>query len=117
MSYKFKTGFGDGREWKNHPKSSVTDFHYGKDHGMEHWELVERWHKETMDALIKAQKEGCDYILFSHGSSSSRQGWQTARSEVRKIMHGKEGTPFIIRKNCIDYGSSFLAAIQPKKET
>jgi len=67
-----------------------------------------------MEALKKAQQEGYEYVLCTHGSSTSRMGAQTARSEVRKIMQGKEGTPYIIRKNCIDYGSSFLAAIKPK---
>jgi len=114
MSYNFKTGSGDGREWRNHPKTFVEDYHDGPEHGIPYWEHLIIWHKRTMEALIKAQKEGYEYILFTHGSSTSWQGNQTARSEVRKIMRGKKGTPFLIRKNCIDYGSSFLAAIRQK---
>jgi hypothetical protein len=113
MGYKFNAGVGDGREWKNHLNSMVVDYHDGKDHGMAYWELLESFCKRTMEALKKAQEDGIDYILFTHGSSTSRQGFQTARSEVRKIMKGRKGTPYIIRKKCIDYGSSFLAAIRP----
>ena len=121
MSYNFNIGRGDGREWKNRTDTLVVDYHDGPDHGMAYWELLEDFHKRTMKALKKAQKEGIDFVLFTHGSSTSRQGFQTARSEVRKIMRGKKGTPYIIRKQCIDYGSSFLASIRPlpnmEKET
>ena len=113
MSYNFQIGDGDGREWKKHPQTLVVDYHDGTDHGMAYWEHLIDFHNRTMKALKKAQKEGMEYVLFTHGSSTSRQGFQTARSEVRKIMRGKKGTPYIIRKNCIDYGSSFLAAIRP----
>ena len=113
MGYKFNAGIGDGREWKKHHSISVVDYHDGPDHGMAYWELLEDFRNRTMEALRKAQEEGIEYVLFTHGSSTSRQGFQTARSEVRKIMRGSEGTSFIIRKKCIDYGSSFLAAIQP----
>jgi len=113
MGCNFETGRGDGREWKAHPKALVVDYHDGPDHGMAYWEHLEDFYNRTIDGLEKAQKEGYEYILFTHGWSTSRQGAQTARSEVRKIMRGKEGTPFIIRKKCIDYGSSFLAAIRP----
>jgi hypothetical protein len=107
MSYNFNTGSGDGRDWKKHPKTLVIDYHDGSDYGMEYWEHLEDFHNRTMEGLKKAQKDGYEYILFTHGSSTSRQGTQTARSEVRKIMKGKKGTPFIIRKYCIDYGYSF----------
>ena len=100
-------------EWKKHPKTLVIDYHDGPDHGMAYWEHLECWHKRTMDALKKAQKEKLEYVLFTHGSSTSRQGKETARSVVRKIMRGKNGTPYIIRKKCIDYGSAFLAVIKP----
>ena len=117
MSYNFKTGRGDGREWKEIPKTLIIDYHDGPDFGLEYWEHLEDFRKRTIEELIKSQKEGYEYILFTHGSSTSRQGAQTARSEVRKIMKGKEGTPFITRSECIDYFSSFLAAIKPLKRT
>ena len=117
MSYNFNTGSGDGREWKKHPNTLVIDYHDDSDHGMAYWEHLEDWHKRTMDALKKAQQDGSEYILFTHGSSTSRQGNQTARSVVRKIMRGKKGTPYILRKKCIDYYSSFLAAIRPLPKT
>jgi hypothetical protein len=75
------------------------------------------FHNRTISTLKKSQREGYEYVLCTHGSSTSRQGAQTARSVVRKIMRGKVGTPYLLRKNCIDYGSSFLAAIRPKKKT
>ncbi|MCL2721942.1 MAG: hypothetical protein FWD47_11470 [Treponema sp.] len=114
MAYNFQTGRGDGREWKNQSKTLIIDYHDGPDYGMAYWELLKDFHKRTMEGLKKAQEEGYEYILFTHGSSTSRQGAQTARSEVRKIMISKKGTPYIIRKNCIDYGSAFLAAIRQK---
>ena len=117
MGCVFNTGPGRWTDWNKHPKTLVVDYHDGPDHGMAYWEHLEDFHNRTTDALERAQREGFEYVLFTHGSSTSRQGFQTARSVVRKIMRGTEGTPYIIRKNCIDYGSSFLAAIRPLKET
>jgi hypothetical protein len=115
MSYNFKTGVGDWREWLKKPNVMEVDYHDGPNQG-EYWKLLESFRKRTIEGLKKAQNEGFEYILFTHGSSTSRQGFQTARSEVRKIMKGKKGTPYIIRNKCLDYGSVFLAAIRPKKD-
>jgi hypothetical protein len=35
MGYKFKTGSGDGREWKERPDTLEVDYHDGKNYGME----------------------------------------------------------------------------------
>jgi len=113
MGYKFKTEDYYDSEWLKQQKVLEVDYHDGPNYGMPYWELLDEFDERTMNALKKAQKEGMEYILFTHGSSTSRQGFQTARSVVRNIMRGKRGTPFIIRKKCIDYGSSFLAAIRP----
>jgi hypothetical protein len=114
MGYVFQEKPGDGREWRKETSILIINYHDGPNYGRAYWELLKIFHERTIEALKKAQNEGIDYVLFTHGSSTSRQGNQTARSEVRKIMRGKEGTPYIIRKGCIQYTSSFLAVVRKK---
>ena len=63
--------------------------------------------------LRDAQAEGCRYVLFMHGYSTSRPGQMSARSIVRGIMRSKESTPFIIKSQSMQHNSVFVAAIRP----
>lgn len=69
---------------------------------------------ETLNKLRDAQTRGVPWLLITHGKSTSF-GWKTttSRSQVRKLMRSKEATPFIIRSECIQHDSVFLAAIRP----
>jgi hypothetical protein len=53
--------------------------------------------------LQKAQKKGRPYIMFVHGSSTSRPGKTTARSVVRQFMRSPDATPLIERNGCIQH--------------
>jgi hypothetical protein len=76
--------------------------------------LVER-------SLIEAQKAGRPYLMFIHGSSTSRPGKTSARSVVRQFMRSKAATPLIEWSGCIQHRTIFLAKIrlpkQPSKAT
>jgi hypothetical protein len=78
---------------------------------MERMGLVER---EVMKALQDAQQQGVRYVLFVHGSSTSRPGKTTARSVVRQLMRSKDATPYIRRKECIQHETAFLASIRQR---
>src|ERR1035437_9916430 len=53
--------------------------------------------------------------MFLHGWSTSRPGNTTSRSQVRKLMQSKESTPYIVRRDCIQHDTVFVAAIRPLK--
>jgi hypothetical protein len=59
---------------------------------------LEDFRKRTMKAPREAQKEGKGHVLFTHDSSASRKIFQITRMEIRKIMRGKKGTPYIFRR-------------------
>jgi hypothetical protein len=64
------------------------------------------------EGLRKAQEEGRAYVMFIHGSSTSRPGRMTARSVVRQFMRSKKATPFIVRSECIVHPTVFVARIR-----
>ena len=68
--------------------------------------------QRVMDSLRKAQENGRPYVMFTHGHSTSRPGQTTARSVVRGFMRSKEATPFILRAECIQHPSVFVAKIR-----
>ena len=70
-------------------------------------------YETALDALVKAYEDGVEYVLFTHGYSTSRPGQTTARSTVRALMRSKEATQYIIRRDCIQNNAVFVAAIRP----
>jgi hypothetical protein len=70
--------------------------------------------ERAFEALRGAHEQGAKYVLFTHGSSTSRLGKTTARSQVRGLMRSKEATPYILRSKCIQHDTVFVAAIRPK---
>ena len=70
------------------------------------WNLI-------LTKIDKAQQQGMQYVMFTHGRSTSRPGKTTARSQVRKLMRSAHATPFILRGKCIQHESVFVAAIRP----
>lgn len=81
-----------------------------------YYELMDAVYVEAKRVLKTAQDKGYQYVLFTHGWSTSRMGETTTRSQIRKLMKGKDATPFILRKNCIQHDSVFVAAIHPKAQ-
>ena len=76
-----------------------VDFHRAEQQDGGHYEdhMAAVYH-DTLDALEQAQKNGHQYVLFTHRASTS-YGWKktTSRSVVRGIMRSPAATPYIIR--------------------
>jgi hypothetical protein len=64
------------------------------------------------DSLRKAQENRRTYVMFIHGQSTSRPGKTTARSVVRGFMRSKEATPYIVKAQCIQHPTVFIAKIR-----
>jgi hypothetical protein len=72
-------------------------------------------HSEALNALKLAQENGAKYIIFTHAWSTSRLGKTTARSVVRSLMRSPEATPYIVRRDCVQHDTVFVAAIRPAR--
>jgi hypothetical protein len=113
----FKRGTGDWTQYRGEGVKEV-DFHpkevdrWGPK--LPHNELMAQVHNTTLAALKDAYEHGPKTLLFTHGSSTSRPGMQTSRSEVRGVMRSKEATPYICRRDCIQHETVFVAAIRPR---
>lgn len=111
---KFRKDLGDWLRFRNLDKLMEVDFHWTN-------KLPSGGYQENMDAvwnralqsLGKAQQEGFHYVLFTHGHSTSRKGKTTSRSQVRKLMGSPIATPYLLRSQCVQHNSVFLAAIRP----
>ena len=53
-----------------------------------------------------------NFLLITHGWSTSRRGKITARSAVRSLMRSPVATPYIVRSQSIQHTSVFVAAIR-----
>ena len=113
----FKKYTGD---WTDLRKLAPCEIDYHADpnerDGLGYWERMDETFKGALEILKHAQEDGHTYVMFRHGSSTSRWGATTHRSQIRKLMRSKEATPYIIRKDCIQHRSVFVAAIRPKLE-
>ena len=69
----------------------------------------------ALQILKKAQEQGDKWIMFIHGNSTSRPGKKTSRSQIRALMRSSEATPYIIRKECIQHWTVFVAAVREKE--
>ena len=95
----------------------TVDFHSGyRPREKAYGELMGEVYETALNALKKAQREGYEYVLFTHGSSTSRPGTTTSRSMVRGLMRSKESTPYVVKSKCVQHETVFLAAIRRTKE-
>ena len=105
----------ESRDWKEYRtlegQIREYDCHFGSDYGMAYHELMESIYDDVLKILQDEYNRGGDWVLITHGWSTSRRGNITARSQVRKLMRDKDATPFIDRKRCIQHHSVFVAAI------
>lgn len=105
---------GDWVRFRQLPNLLEHDFHRGRrDPSKAYWDAMAEVRDEVLSVLRKAQAEGFAYVLFTHGSSTSRPGQTTARSQIRGLMRSKDATPYIDRPRCIQHHSVFVAAIKP----
>jgi hypothetical protein len=110
----FKREYKNWVEYRKLPDLVERDFHWSKEeHYLGFYENMEQVVTVTLQALQDAQKNGKQYLLLTHGSSTSGSGRISARSQIRKLMRSKEATPFIVRNRCIQHDSVFVAAIRP----
>ena len=111
----FKEGRGDWTQYRKFPGLVEVDFHYA-DFGRReapYWEAMDDIWATALEALKSAFEDGKCFVLFSHGWSTSRLGKTTARSQVRGLMRSTNATPYIVRNQCIQHESVFVAAIRP----
>ena len=103
-----------GRNIANWKASSRWTFHRSEFGPREitYYEAMDQVFDESFEALRSAQASGVRHVLFRHGSSTSRPGQTTARSQVRGLMRSPLATPYIIRSKCIQHESVFVAAIR-----
>jgi hypothetical protein len=107
---------GDWTDFRKLPGLLEVDFHLAEEQPTgAYWEHMDQVKETTLNSLRKAQKDGRQYVLFTHGHSTSRIGAQTSRSVVRGVMRSKEATPYIIRRESIQHSSVFVAKIRPLK--
>ena len=118
LSCGFKIEYGNWTDYRELESHIEIDYHFqGEDNYMPYWEAMESVYNGAIEVLKKAYEEGIKYVIFTHGHSTSRIGVATTRSQIRKLMRGKDSTPYIIRKECIQHYSVFVAAIRPKPST
>lgn len=112
----FKQEHGNWLEYRKLSGLVELDFHRAdQESDAPYWIKMDNVLGEVLDHLQIAQNQGAKWLLITHGWRSSL-GWKktTARSQVRKLMRSKEATPYIVRGECIQHQSVFLAAIKPK---
>lgn len=110
----------DNRDWtefrKLVPAPMEFDYHpqRGVEDGLSFRERMGAIHGDTIEALRNAQANQEKWLMFVHGRSTSRPGRTSFRSQIRACMRSRDATPYIIRKDCIQHETVFLAAIRPK---
>ena len=112
----FRYGDGDWTEYRALPNLREVDFHYSEDgpRYSEYCVAMAGVRGTALRALREAQNAGSQYVMFRHGYSTSRRGATTARSVVRSLVRSPEATPYIIRRECIQHWSVFVAAIRSR---
>jgi hypothetical protein len=109
-------------DWKNYrarfslrPEDEI-DFHHERrrDLHVSYEDAMSEVEETVLAALRRAFERGRPYLMFRHGWSTSRQGQMTARSVVRRVMRSKEATPYIVRRECIQHYSVFVAKIKQR---
>ena len=115
----FKIEYGDWTEYRSLSKLLEIDFHPSEDEEsfLPYHERMDKVWNDSLDALKAAQSKGYYYVLFRHGWSTSRRGTTTSRSQVRKLMRDPIATQYIVRKDCIQHDSVFVAKIRSPSKT
>jgi hypothetical protein len=114
---RFQQGFGDWRQYRSQfglTELDEIDLHFGpRDRSrMTYAEAMAGVVKVVVAKLREAQLNGCSHVMIIHGSSTSRRGKTTARSQVRNFMRSKHATPLIDRKGCIQHNAVFVAKLK-----
>jgi hypothetical protein len=118
MTKKFQPGRGPWDRYLSQlglSRSDEVDLHFGKRDPslMTFREAMAGVTALVVASLKDARRNGRSYVVFIHGSSTSRRGKTTARSQVRGFMRSKEATPLIERGECIQHVTVFIAKLKP----
>ena len=112
---------GDWVRYRRLPNLMEVDFHFNQYPGNDdykgtcYYERMEENYQTAFAALKKAQAENYEWVLFTHGHSTS-YGWSdtTTRSQIRKLIRSKDSTPYVLKSKSIQHPSVFVAKIRPK---
>jgi hypothetical protein len=112
----FRKEYMNWTEYRSLPNLREVDFHHSNETlpTKSYYENMDDVYEISLNAIKNAQEEGLEFVLFTHGWSTSRRGKTTTRSQVRSLMRSKAATPYIVRKDCIQHQSVFVAAIKKK---
>jgi hypothetical protein len=118
MTKKFQPGRGHWERYRLQFGLSGSDeinLHFGKRDPslMTYKQAMAGVTDLVMASLEEARRNGRSYVMFLHGSSTSRRGKTTARSQVRNFMRSKAATPLIDRSGCIQHVTVFVAKLKP----
>ena len=95
------------------PAMLEVDFHRGRRApGVDYEEVMADVENETLEMLKKAQSEGVERVMFVHGASTSGPFRRSSRSVIRGFMRSSEATPYIVRRECIQHPTVFIAKIK-----
>jgi hypothetical protein len=114
---RFQRGYGDWRQYRSQlglTEVDEIDLHFGeRDRSRFSYAEVMAEVVNLVEAKLKeAQINGRSHVMIIHGSSTSRRGKTTARSQVRDFMRSKHATPLIDRKGCIQHNAVFVAKLK-----
>jgi hypothetical protein len=117
MGVRFRVERGPWTRYRQLPGPvKEVDFHWSDIRG--EWrpydEKMAEVYETALEELLRAHKDGLRYLIFTHGSSTSRIGKTTARSVIRGLMRSATATPYILRAACIQHETVFVAAIRPQ---
>ena len=90
--------WGSYREVDFHPPDRRGGFRF--EESVPYWERMQDVEQDTLTALKAAQRDGIEYVIFTHGSSTSRIGKTTARSQVRKVMRPLQDLVWVDSSGC-----------------
>jgi len=110
----FQKASGNWTKYRSLNNLKEVDFHWADQRGDgTYYEKMAKVWDVALESLVEAQKAGHQYLLYTHGHSTSRIGKTTSRSQIRKLMRSKEATPYIVRSQCEQHDSVFLAVLKP----
>jgi hypothetical protein len=99
-------------EFRGLPYCLEEDFHSEGRRDRPYYEVMADVENRAFEIIKAAQAAGLRYVLFTHGSSTSRPGQTTARSVIRGLIRSKATTPYINRRDCIQQYSVFVVALR-----
>jgi hypothetical protein len=116
VSKLFQRGSGDWTQYRSEfglSKCDEIDLHFGRrDRSISFGEAMAQVTGIIEGALNEAQQRGRPYVMLIHGSSTSRRGKTTARSQVRGFMRSKAATSLVERKHCLQHETVFVAKVR-----